>query len=253
MDVTPERFAAAIKPCDNVIAFGLRFAYTGIDVPNDFVADFINKMGDPKIVPWMSVDPNDLAYMDEFEHARSDLGMCGVKLGPIYQNVDPRDKKLHPLYSECTKHNLPILFHTGTTFCQDAPLRYSRPHLWDEVATDFPDLVMILAHMSHPWETECIATIRKHPNLYANVSALYYRPWQLYNTMILAQEYGVNRKLLFGSDFPFTTAVESIDGLRSLNRMVEGTNLPRVSSDMLDEIIYRDSLDAIYNGSVPGR
>ena len=68
--------------------------------------------------------------------------------------------------------------------------------------------------------------IRKHPNLYADVSALHYRPFQLYHSLMLVQEYGVWGKLLFGTDFPITNVDESVQGLRRLNQMLEGTSLP---------------------------
>ena len=106
----------------------------------------------------------------------------------------------------------------------------------------YPDLVMILAHLGHPFEGEALVTTRKHPNLYLDLSALYYRPWQLYNSLVLAQEYHVTDKILFGSDYPFATPADSIAGLHALNRMVEGTHLPRVAESTLDEIVHRDSL-----------
>jgi hypothetical protein len=58
---------------------------------------------------------------------------------------------------------------------------------------------------------------------------------------MLVQEYGVWDKLLFGSDYPFTTVRATIDGLRAMNRMVEGTNLPRLDTDAIEALIHRDS------------
>jgi predicted TIM-barrel fold metal-dependent hydrolase len=86
-----------------------------------------------------------------------------------------------------------------------------------------------------------VVTIRKHPNVYADVSALHYRPWQLYNSLMLVQEYGVWDKVLFGTDFPFTTVDASVAGLRALNEMVEGTKLPRLDEQAMERMIYRDS------------
>ena len=101
---------------------------------------------------------------------------------------------------------------------------------------------IILAHLGHPYEGDCIATIRKHANVFTDVSALHYRPWQLYNSLMLAQEYGVWHKLLFGTDFPFTTVNASVAGIRSLNDMLEGTKLPRLDAAQIDAMIHRDSL-----------
>ena len=99
--------------------------------------------------------------------------------------------------------------------------------------------------MGHPWIAETIVLIRKHPNLYADISALHYRPWQFYNGLVLALEYGVEDKLLFGSDWPFATPVETEAGLRSINRFTEGTALPRVPQDVIERIIGRDSLELL--------
>jgi predicted TIM-barrel fold metal-dependent hydrolase len=87
-----------------------------------------------------------------------------------------------------------------------------------------------------------VAVIRKHPNVYADISALHYRPFQRYHSLMLVQEYGVWDKLLFGSDYPFTTVNASIDGLRALNAMLHGTSLPRLSEPAIEALIARDSL-----------
>ena len=99
-----------------------------------------------------------------------------------------------------------------------------------------------MAHLGHPYEGECVAVIRKHPNVYADISALHYRPFQFYHSLMLVQEYGVWQKLLFGSDYPFTTVNASIDGLRKLNDMLDGTKLPRLNEQQIESLIYRDSL-----------
>ena len=67
--------------------------------------------------------------------------------------------------------------------------------------------------MAHPWHEDCITVIRKHPNVYADVSGQFYRPWQMYNGMRLAFEWDVMHKLLFASDWPLTTPQETIDHL----------------------------------------
>ena len=76
-----------------------------------------------------------------------------------------------------------------------------------------PEVKIILAHLGHPYEGECVVTIRKHENVFADVSALHYRPWQLYHSLMLAQEYGVWHKLLFGTDFPFDMGMDDPNGL----------------------------------------
>ncbi|HEY3788954.1 MAG TPA: amidohydrolase family protein, partial [Urbifossiella sp.] len=157
----------------------------------------------------------------------------------------PDDPRLDPLWNYATKHRLPVLLHTGTTFVAQAPLDCTLPRLIDRVAIRFPDVKIIMAHLSHPYEGECIVTIRKHPNVYADISALHYRPFQLYHSLMLVQEYGVWDKVLFGSDYPFTTVNASIEGLRKLNGMLEGTALPRLDVAAIERLIHRDSLELL--------
>lgn len=245
VDVDP--YLEAMKPCDRAICFGLRGLKTGLHVPNDFVAAFAAR-APGKLIGFMSIDPNEPGWREDFERSRSELKLKGVKLGPIYAGFDPTDPKLDPLYSGCVKHNLPVLVHVGTSFVRFGPLEWSRPILIDSVARRFPDLKIIMAHLGHPWEGETIAVARKHPHVYADVSALHYRPWQFYHSLMLAQEYGAMRKLLFGSDYPFTTPAASLDGLRNVNRFCGGTALPRVDEGAIEELIQRDAIRLLWGG-----
>ncbi len=125
---------------------------------------------------------------------------------------------------------------------QFADLDYAHPRHLDRVAMTFPKLKIILAHMAHPWQIDCFVVIRKHPNLYADISANFYRPWSYYNALRHATEWGVLHKLLFGSDFPIATPQETMDALWRVNDVIDGTNLPRVPEEELEKILHRDSL-----------
>lgn len=239
-----DRYMAAMEPVDRCVVFGLKGRHTGIYVPDEYVAAFVARAPE-KMIGFLSVDPHEVDFFDDFERGYTDLGLRGVKLGPTYANFDPTDRRLDTLYARCQRLGLPLMFHMGTTFAQHAPLRFTRPYLIDEVASRFPDLKMVLAHLGHPWEADTIVTIRKHPNVYADISALFYRPWQLYNSLTLVDEYRVWPKILFGSDYAVTTPDESYRELRALNDMLEGTKLPRVSHDRLDEVFHRDSLSLL--------
>jgi uncharacterized protein len=103
----------------------------------------------------------------------------------------------------------------------------------------------VLAHMGHPWQIDCIVVIRKHPNVYADISAQFYRPWSCYNAFVLAQEWGVMHKLLFGSDLPIATPDETIEGTRHVNDVIARTGLPRIDEEALEAIIHRDSLSLL--------
>ena len=180
--------------------------------------------------------------LDELERARTDLGLKGIKLGPNYQVFDPLGDAALRVYELAQRHGLPILFHQGASPVQDAPLRYAHPLLMDEIAIRFPELRVVMAHLGHPWQRETIVTIRKHPHVYADVSALFYRPWSFYEGLRLATEWGALDKLLFGSDFPIATPAETAAGLRRVNDPIEGTKLPPVPLDKIEELIERDPL-----------
>ena len=229
-----------MAPFEKVVLFGMKARLNGYWVPDEYVAAFIAR-APGKLYGFAGCDPTQPRYMEELKHGIERLHLSGVKMGPMYAGFDPRDLRCEPVYAYCQERGLPIMMHSGTTYNSKAPLKYSRPWLWDDVAIHRPELRIVLAHVGHPFCEECLVVIRKHPNLYADISALYYRPWQFYNMLIAAQEYKVTHKLLFGTDYPFAKGKESIEGLQNINEMLAGTALPRVSNDTIDEILNRDS------------
>jgi uncharacterized protein len=233
---------------DRVAVFGLKARRTGYWVPDEHVAELVAR-APRKLVGLCACDPTQPGCMEDLRRGTDSLGLKGVKMGPIYAGFDPRADICEPVYRHCQERGLPIVFHAGTTFNAAAPLEYGRPWLFDEVAARHPTIRIVLAHLGHPFIEECLVVIRKHPCLYADVSALFYRPWQLYNALVAAQEYGVTHKLLFGTDYPFARADESIDGLRAVNALTEGTRLPRVSSETIESILARDSFGLLGIGA----
>lgn len=206
----------------------------------EFAADAPNRR-----IGFLSVDPRQRHALAEVERCHLELGLRGIKLGPNYQGFHPCDPAALELYAYAEEHALPILFHQGASPIQDAPLLYAHPILMDEIAARFPELRVVMAHMGHPWQRDTIVTIRKHPNVYADVSALFYRPWSLYETLRLASEWGAMHKLLLGSDFPVATPGETMEGLRAVNRLTEGTALPRIPEQEIEDVIARDALLAL--------
>ena len=223
------------------IVFGGKARLSGVWIPDEHVAEYVAR--DPqRLIAFMSLDPTQPGWEDEMRHGREVLGMRGIKLLPMYAGFRPDESRLDPLWEYAVQHNLPVLLHTGTTFISSAPLECTLPRHLDPVAIRYPELRLILAHLGHPYEGECIVVIRKHANVYADLSALFYRPFQLYNSLMLVQEYGVWDKVLLGTDYPFTTVNDTINGIRGLNNMVAGTALPRLNEDKIEQLIHRDSL-----------
>lgn len=241
VSATYETYRATAPEGTRTVVFGGKARLSGLWVHDQTVADYVAR--DPeRLIGFLSVDPTQDGWKREMRVGHEDLGLRGIKLLPMYAGFSPDDESLAPLWHYAEKNHLPVLLHMGTTFVSQAPLAFTLPRLIEPVALRHPGVKIILAHLGHPYEGECIVTIRKHDNVFADVSALHYRPWQLYNSLMLAQEYGVWNKLLFGTDFPFTTVNASIDGIRKLNDMLEGTKLPRLDLNQIEAMIHRDSL-----------
>jgi len=231
----------AMKSVDKAIVLAYRSDNEGVNIPNDYVASYVKEHKE-KLIGFMALDPNDTHLVEEMERSFHVLKLKGIKISAIDQAFHPMDERMMAVYEFAEKNGLPILTHCGTTFARVAPLKYGNPILFEDVAYKFPDLKLIMAHMGHPWGEDTMALIRKQPNIYADVSALIYRPYQLYNFMITFSEWGVLHKLLFGSDFPVATPKETIDGLLKVNDIVEGSKLPKVPLDEIENIIHRSSL-----------
>jgi predicted TIM-barrel fold metal-dependent hydrolase len=235
-DATPESHWAASTSADKVIVFGLQAKATGIWVPNETIAHYV-KQHPEKLVGWASIDPNEPDCIKTLIYCVEELGLKGLKLGPVYQHFDPRDRKFWPLFNKCEQLGLPIMWHQGTTFPSKARLKWGLPLELEDIAMEFPKLRMIIAHLGHPWEEDTVALIRKCPNVFTDISAVHYRPWRYWQAMVTAMEYGVIHKVLLASDFPSGTINNVITGLRSVNDIVQGTNLPKIPVEIQDLII----------------
>jgi hypothetical protein len=236
-----EQYRAAAPAGTKTVVFGGKARLSELWVEDAYVARYVAQ--DPEnLIGFLSVDPTQQGWEQEMRAGHEELGLRGIKLLPMYAGFRPGDTRLDPLWNYAQKEKLPVLLHTGTTFVSQAPLECTLPRHLDAVATRFPELKIIMAHLGHPYEGECVAVIRKHPNVYADISALHYRPFQFYHSLMLVQEYGVWGKVLFGSDYPFTTVNASIEGLRKLNAMLEGTKLPRLDNAQIEALISRDAL-----------
>jgi len=241
LTVRYEDYRNAAPADTRTVVFGGKAKLSGMWVDDQYVANYVSAHPDT-LIGFLSLDPTQPGWEREMALGHRELGLRGIKLLSMYAGFRPDDERLDPLWQYATKAQLPVLLHTGTTFVAQAPLDCTLPRHLDRVAIRFPDVKIIMAHLSHPYEPECVVTIRKHPNVYADISALHYRPFQLYHSLMLVQEYGVWDKVLFGSDYPFTTVSASIDGLRRLNAMLDGTALPRLSESAIEAMIHRDSL-----------
>jgi len=170
------------------------------------------------------------------------LGLRGLKLGPCYQHFHPSDSSALDLLEVAAEHRLPVIWHQGTTFTPAAMVEYARPLQLDPVARRFPDLPMWIAHMGHPWAEEALSVIRRHENFYIDISALDTRPWQLAQALTCASEYRVFDRILFGSDYPFSTVERTVAGLFRSAALCRRLGMVDISDEQIEGICSRDSL-----------
>jgi uncharacterized protein len=244
LHVPPQRHWRAMESVGKAVVLGFRAFESGLVIPNEYIADYVRAHPE-KLIGFASVDPAEDDARVMLEHAIKDLRLAGLKLAPIYQHIHPLDERMLPIYEFCQAHHVPILIHQGTTFLQAAPLAVALPILLEDVAMRFPDLKVVVAHLGQPWIVETLVLIRKQPNFFADVSALHYRPWQFYNALITAKEYGVLNKLLFGSDFPYTTAEATMAALRVFNQLTVGTHLPTLAAEEIEQLIHSPTLELL--------
>lgn len=238
-DSKPADHWKASENVSRVVVFGLKAKASGINVPNEIIARYAAEHAE-KVEGWASVDPTEPDAIEQLEHCVNVLKLKGLKLGPVYQHFDPQDRRYWPFFRKVQQLQLPIMWHQGTTFPSAARLKWGLPLQLEDIAMDFPDLKMIIAHLGHPWETDTIVLARKCPNLYTDISAVHYRPWRYWQAMVTAMEYGVEHKILPGSDFPSGTMDNIVAGLRSINKIVEGTGLPKIPAEVQDMILYEN-------------
>lgn len=179
-------------------------------VTNDFVAGCVDSHPDA-FVGFASVDPwQGRAAVAELRRAVAELGLRGLKLHPSAQAFSPDDQRFYDLYAACAELEVPVLFHTGTTGLgagqpggAGIKLGYSRPVLLDAVAADFPDLQVVAAHPSWPWQDEMLAIAQHKTNVWIDLSGWSPRRWSpALRDAVLGP---LSDRALFGTDYPFIT------------------------------------------------
>jgi len=229
---------------DKSIVLGFKSRYLRAEVPNKYVAEYVARYPQ-KLIGFAGIDPTEKGAVDEVRSAKFDLGLRGLTLSPANQDFHPSDSRAMRVYEEAEKLGMPVLVHPHGPMTEQSKLEFSRPYLFDDVARSFPNLRVVIAQLGQPWVDETIVMLGKHPNVFADVSGLLKRPWQAYNALVSAHQYQVIDKLLFGSDFPYTSATECIEALYSINQVAQGTNLPVVPREALRGIVERDTLNLL--------
>ena len=178
-------------------------------VSNDDVAALAAENSDI-MVAFASVDPTRGFEAISEAHRMISAGVKGFKLHPPLQQFHPNDRLAYPFYEALAEAKLPVIFHTGHSGIGTGMrggggvrLKYGNPMDIDDVAVDFPDMPIIMAHPSFPWQDEAISVCLHKPQVYIDLSGWspkYFPPnlIQYANTLL-------KNKVLFGSDYPLIT------------------------------------------------
>ena len=180
-----------------------------VRLSNDAVLEFAARNADVAI-PFASIDPHrGPAGVSEARRLVA-AGVRGLKLHPPGQQFFANDRIAYPLYEVFAEAKLPVIFHTGHSgFGAGARggggvrLKYGDPMPIDDVAVDFPDLPIVMAHPSFPWQDEALSICLHKPQVHIDLSGWspkYFSPSLVQYANTLLKE-----KVLFGSDYPWLT------------------------------------------------
>jgi predicted TIM-barrel fold metal-dependent hydrolase len=164
-----------------------------------------------------------VAAVHELRRAVRELGMRALRIVPWLWGLPPNDRRYYPLYAECVELGIPFCTQVGHT----GPLRTSEtgrpiPYI-DDVALEFPDLVIVGGHIGYPWTDEMIALATKYPNVYIDTSA--YTARRFPSELVAYVRANGRRKVMFATNYPMITASRALEGLDGLELDEEATEL----------------------------
>ena len=191
---------------------------------NEYVGELcaeVNAFPDPpsgprgRLIPFASINPfiiNDLSA--ELVRLVNDFGFGGIKVYPTYHHHYPNEARMYPLYAKAQELGIPVLVHTGSSVFRGARIKFGDPLHLDDVAIDFPDLNILMAHSGRPfWYEHAFWMARQHPNVYMEVSGLPSKKLLEYFPRL--EE--IHNKVVYGSDWPGNPDLRrNVDAIRSL-------------------------------------
>jgi predicted TIM-barrel fold metal-dependent hydrolase len=214
-DLPVERTLAAMDA--GGVGFGLLSAWHGPDGPlisNQEVAALVQSYPD-RFAGLAAVDLRDpMGAVRELRRCVTELGFKGLRVLPWLWGLPPTDRHYYPLYAACVELGVPVCTQVGHT----GPQRSSEPGrpipYIDEVALDFPELVIVGGHIGYPWTAEMISLARKHEHVFIDTSAYTARryPAELVRYMGESRHH----KVLFGSNYPMIAPQRALQGVDEL-------------------------------------
>ena len=205
-----QNIAAVIFPVDAERETGYR------RYRNEEVAELAAENSDI-LIPFASIDPwKGKIGVREAKRLMRDFAIKGFKFHPTMQGFYPNDRMAYDLYEAIEAEGGIALFHTGQTGVGSGMpggngmrLKYSNPMFVDDVAVDFPDLKIILAHPSFPWQEEALSVATHKPNVYIDLSG--WSPKYFPPILVRYANTLLRKKMLFGSDWPMIAPEKWLD------------------------------------------
>lgn len=185
----------------------------GAMISNDEVASFCAQ-GNGRLVGVGSVDiSKPMQAMREVRRCVDELGFKAIRVLPWLWEVPPTDRRFYPVYAACVEAGVPFctqIGHTGPLM----PSEVGRPIYLDQVAIDFPELVIVGGHIGYPWTDEAIAVATKHENVFIDTSAYTVRRYP--DPLVRYLKTNGRAKVLFGSNYPMIQPAHALVGLDEL-------------------------------------
>jgi predicted TIM-barrel fold metal-dependent hydrolase len=227
-----------LAPVAAALVHGFRSRLLDAGIPNEFVAEVV-RSNPGRLAGIAGIDPMAPDAAAQLERA-VELGLVGVTVSPSAQGFHPAHSDAMRLYARIEELGLPLFVGRPGPLVASGTLEFDRPSGFDEVARLHPKLRIVIGELGWPWIDECLAMLMKHQNVFAEISGVSSRPWQLYNALLGAQSLGVLDRLFFGSGFPYEQPAKAIENLYSVNAYAHGTQLPAIPRTALRSIAERD-------------
>lgn len=161
-----------------------------------------------RLIGFGSIHPDRYQPQRKVQRAVRELGLRGIKLYP-HAGFYPNDPRLNGVYRQCEEWNVPVVIHTGIKAVRWQRMKYNRPVYVDDVATNFPNLQVVMCHGGFPWVDEFLAVAHSNPNVWVDISFLDYIERAFHRSGLaeetlrsLATLIGAER-LLWGTEGPF--------------------------------------------------
>lgn len=233
----------AMSCVDASLVLGHRAELVGAHVPNELIADFVSRDPEHRI-GIAGIDPLAETVDQDFAMAMN-LGFAGITVSPSLAGFHPTHSSAMKIYESCCQHSLPVIVAMPQPIPADAVLEFARPIHWDEVARTYPELRIMFTQIGYPWIDELLVLAGKHENVFAEVSGVATRPWQIYNALSTAWSLDVIDRLLFGSGFPLSTPQLAIESLYNVNASIKGTPLPSIPRSKVKGIVERNAFECL--------